>query len=280
MRTFCARCGRSESPGRPLIQGLCPDCFTTTRRLVQLPERIEVVRCRVCGSLRSRRGRFSKTSLSSYIRDLVEEHMSRGRVAEGINRLAVNKVEIREGVALVTFSGSIGEVTLNQTIRVEVLTKSSMCPECFKQKTRRYEAVIQLRPGNRRATTLVSKIADELSAYPNVVEVEESRSGVDIHIAERSTAVRIVRELESNYVAKVTPTWEGSKYGHRKPRAVFSIRVYSISRGDPVIIQGSRYEIAEATPRSVVLIESGTSRVLNIALNDFWRQNPVFPEES
>lgn len=206
--------------------------------------------------------------------------MSRGRVAEGINRLAVNKVEIREGVALVTFSGSIGEVTLNQTIRVEVLTKSSMCPECFKQKTRRYEAVIQLRPGNRRATTLVSKIADELSAYPNVVEVEESRSGVDIHIAERSTAVRIVRELESNYVAKVTPTWEGSKYGHRKPRAVFSIRVYSISRGDPVIIQGSRYEIAEATPRSVVLIESGTSRVLNIALNDFWRQNPVFPEES
>ncbi|MCS7098753.1 MAG: NMD3-related protein [Sulfolobales archaeon] len=280
MRKFCAKCGRSESPGTPLVQGLCAECFVTTRKLVQLPDRVHVVRCRSCGAIRVRGGRFSRTSLSNYVRDLVEEYLTKGRITEGVDRVSVLEVETGESEAVVTLGGFIGSFFLSQTLKLGISTRNTTCPECLKHKARSFEAVIQLRPGNQRAIELVSKIASKLAERPGVVEIEESKNGVDLRISEKSIAVKIVVELQSSYIAKVTSTWEGSKYGRRKPRAVLSAKVYSIGRGDAVVIQGSRYEVVEANTRFIVLAEPGTGRVFSLALSDFWRQNPVFLEET
>lgn len=276
MRKFCAKCGREESQDSPLIQGLCTECFISTKKLIQLPEQIEVVRCHICGAIKSRGGRFTDIDLSKYVRDLVEGYTSRGKTAEGVDQVTITSVSLQEGEAVVEVDGVAGGAVLSQVLKVRVVPKSVVCPQCFKYKTKRYEALVQLRPGNPRASVLVSRIAREFRERPEVLDVEECDEGIDVYMAEKSAAARMVREIESNYVTKVVSTWEGSKYGRRKPKAVFSVRVYEVSRGDLVELQSSLYEVVEAGPQTVVLRDLRTGKVLSFSLNSLWRRNPTF----
>lgn len=276
MRAFCARCGREESAGTPLIQGLCAECFLSTRRIVQLPDSIEVVRCGVCGAIKSRGGRFLAIDLVDHIRGLLEGYVARGVVAEGVSQASIGRVEIQEDVAVVEVVGVAGGTALRQVLRVRVATETTLCPGCFKRKTRSFEAVIQLRPGNRRAVALVSRLAGELYGHPGVVDAKETRDGVDLYVAEKSTAARIVRSLESRYIARVLSTWEGFKHSPRKPKAVFSVRIYGIERGDLVELDGALYEVVDAGPQTVVLRNLRSGRVLNLSISNLLRRNPVF----
>ncbi len=277
MGRFCAGCGREESPGSPLIDGLCPECFVSARRLVQVPERIEVVRCRVCGGVRTRRGRFSRTSLEDYVREAVEESVAKGRLAAGVERVTVSGVELLEEV-LVELVGEASGATLSQALRIRVVLRDTTCPECLMRKAGSFGAVVQLRPGNPRAAPLVSRITKELEERPGVVEIREAGDGVDVHVADKSAATRIVRDLRSSYVAKVLSTWEGFKYAQKKPKAVFSVRIYAVTRGDAVELQGRVYEIVEASPRAVVFRDPRTGEVFSLDLNSLWRRNPTIHE--
>ncbi|MEM1623575.1 MAG: NMD3-related protein [Sulfolobales archaeon] len=278
MRAFCARCGRQESKDSPLIQGLCVNCFTSTRKLVQLPNSIEVFRCDSCSAVRSRGGKFLKIGLTEYVRNLVEDYVARGKVSEGVSRVEVSRVELRDGEAVVEVDGVFGEIVLHQELRVRLITKSAMCPECRRYRSKSFEAVLQLRPGNSRAVALVARIASNIHKYPGVVDIKESKEGVDLYIAEKSLAMRIIRDLESSYITKVLSTWEGFKYAHRKPKAVYSVRVYEIKRGDLIELQGSMYEVVEASPKAVVLRDLKTGETLSLTLNNLWRRRPAIHE--
>lgn len=276
MRAFCARCGREEKADSPLIQGLCAECFVNTRKTVQLPDSIDVVRCKVCGAVKSRGGRFLTVSLGEHIKNLLEGYVARGMVAEGVSQASVTKVELQEDEAVVEVRGVAGGTTLHQVLRIRVVTKGTLCPECYKHKTKSFEAVIQLRPGNRRASTLVSRLASGLYGHPGVVDVKETRDGVDLYLVEKSAAARIVRSLESRYITKVLSTWEGFKHSRRKPKAVFSVRVYEIERGDLAELEGRLYEVVEVGPRVIVLRDQGSGEVLNFTISNLWRRNPIF----
>lgn len=280
MGRFCARCGREESPSSPLVDGLCPECFSSTRRLVEAPERVEVVRCRVCGAVRTRGGRFSRVSLEDYVRGVVEGYIAKGKLAGGLERARVGRVELLEDYAVVEVVGEASGATLRQSLRIRVVVRSTICPECFMHKAKSFGALIQLRPGNPRAAQLVARIARELEGAEGVVEVKEAGDGVDVYVAEKSAAARIVRSLRSSYVTKVVSTWEGFKYAQRRPKAVFSVRVYAVGRGDAVEVQGVVYEVLEASPRAVVLRDPRTGEVLSLDLNSLWRRNPVIHERA
>ncbi|MEM1794966.1 MAG: NMD3-related protein [Sulfolobales archaeon] len=279
MRTFCAKCGRQESKDSPLIQGLCANCFTSTKKIVQLPNSIEVFKCSSCGAIRSRRGKFSEVNLTEYVRDLVGDYIARGRVSEGVSRVKVSRVELQDDEAVVEVEGVVGETVLRQELRVRLITKSTTCPECRKYRSKSFEAVLQLRPGNSRASALVTRIVNDIYKYPGVVDIKESKEGVDLYIAEKSFATRIVRDLESSYITKVLSTWKGFKYAHRKPKAVYSVRVYEIERGDLIELEGSMYEVIEASPKAVVLRDLKSGGTLSFTLNNLWRQRPVIHEK-
>ncbi|MCI4349429.1 MAG: 60S ribosomal export protein NMD3, partial [Thermoplasmata archaeon] len=44
---FCVVCGRSD---RPIVEGVCTDCFAERTPLVRAPERPTIVLCPTCGA--------------------------------------------------------------------------------------------------------------------------------------------------------------------------------------------------------------------------------------
>lgn len=279
MMSFCTICGRGGSPENPIVGGLCVECFANTRRVVQLPEHIEITRCPLCGSIRSYKGRFHRTTLDSYVRDIVEEYIAKGKVAEGLNEVRIVDTMIHESNALVRVRAVVGRAFFDQVLRVRLSIRDVVCPTCFKYRTKSYEAVIQLRPGNPRASAILPEIVRKIQEYPGIIDLKEVDRGVDVYVIDKSTATRIVKEIETNYVTRVLSSWEGSKYGHRKPKSVFSVKVYDIVRGDVVELQDGLYEVIEYSPRVVVLRNLRSGRTSNISLSNLLRQSPNFLEK-
>lgn len=279
MRRFCVSCGREEAPDNPLVEGLCPQCFISHRKLVQLPSQIEVVRCSICGAVRTSGGKFSPIELDEYVESLVERYVARRGAAEDNVRVVVEGVEIQEDTALVRLRGWISEVSVEQVLPIRLNVKDVVCPSCIKYRTKSYDAVIQLRPGNTKAEQSIQAIARRLQGYPGIVEAKEHRDGVDLYVIDRHTATQIVKEVEMRYLSRVLTSWEGYKYSKRKPRIVYSVKIYEISEGDLIEFRGSTYKVVEVKQSYITLKNIETGDTINMNFNDLWRHNPSFSEE-
>jgi len=163
-----------------------------------------------------------------------------------------------------------------QELPVELRVRRSPCPRCLRMRSRSYEAIVQLRAGNPRGRVLVTEIASRFRELEGVVEVKEVAEGVDIYVADRAKALRLVKEVESNYVARVVTTWENSRIraGRRKSKAVFSVRVYSVTSGDSVEVRGREYTVERFRRSSVTLVDRESGERVTLSLKDFWKLEP------
>lgn len=280
MRRFCVSCGREESPDNPLVEGLCLRCFISHRKLARLPSQLEIVRCSICGTVRTFGGKFSSIGLDEYVESLIERYVARRGATEDKVQVVVEGVEIREDTALVRLRGWSSGVSVEQIVPIRLNVKEVVCPSCFKYKTKSYGAVIQLRPGNPKAERSIREIVKRLREYPGIVEAKEHRGGADLYVIDRHTATQIVKEVETRYLSRVLTSWEGYKYSKRKPRVVYSIKIYEISEGDLIEFCGSIYNVVEVKQSYITLRNLETGNIVNMSFNDFWRHNPSFPEEN
>lgn len=258
-----------------MVGGLCLRCLVETRKLVDLPSSVEIERCPFCGALRVR-GRYVDKDAETLLREMAEEYLAKGRVVEGLDRVRVLEVRALETTATVKLSAEVGGVGVVQELLVELRVRRSPCPRCLRVRGRSYEAIVQLRAGNPRGRTLIAEIAKGFSSVEGVVEVKELSEGVDIYVVDRATALRLVREVESSYVARVTTTWEGPRIraGRRRSKAVYSVRVYSLSPGDIVEIRGREYVVERFGRSSVTLVDRESGEKVTLNLKDFWRMEP------
>jgi len=279
LKRFCANCGREETPDNPLIDGLCVQCFISHRKLAQLPSQVEVVRCSVCGAVKSFGGRFSPIGLDEYVESLVEKYVARRGATEDVVQVVVEGVEIREGTALVKLRGWYGGASFEQVIPIRLNVKEVVCPLCLKYKTRSYNVIIQLRPGNSKAESSVRTLAKRLQEHPGVVDVKESKDGVDLYVTDKHAATQIVKEVGAKYISRVLTTWEGYKYSKRKPKTVYSVRIYEIDEGDLIELRDGTYEVVEVKQSYIALRNLESGEVINMSFNELWRHSPSFPEE-
>ena len=246
-----------------------------TRKLVELPSTFEVERCPFCGAIRVH-GRYVDRSVETVIRELAEEYVTRGRIVEGLDSVGVQGVGVLGSTAVVKLSAEVGGVEVVQELPVELRFTRSPCPRCLRLKGKKYEAIVQLRAGNPRGRTLVAEIAESLKNAEGVVEVKEVDEGVDIYLADKSSALRVVREVGFNYVVRVVTTWEDSRMrsGRRKSKAVYSVRVYSVRSGDTVEMRGRVYTVERFGRSSVTLVDRESGERVTLSLRDFWKLEP------
>ncbi len=246
-----------------------------TRKLVDLPSSVEVERCLSCGVIKVR-GRYVDTDTKTLLQELVEEYVARGKALEGLESVKVIEVRVVGSIATVKLFAKIGGVEVLQELPVELRVRRSTCSRCLRVRSRSYEAIVQLRAGNPRGKNLIVEIASKFGGLEGVVEVKEIAEGVDIYVVDRATALRLVKEVESTYVARVIATWKDSRVraGRRKSKAVFSVRLYSVASGDTVEVKGREYTVERFRSSSVTLVDRESGERVTLSLKDFWKLEP------
>jgi len=229
---FCASCGkRSEL----LIRGLCPECFARHYGVVRgLESRWRFEVCRFCGRVRVGGRWVEAGSFHAILETVVPYIVGRLRPVEPLEFVsleeweAITEPDWRTRLVLrlaATYQGL--RVTLHAETAVEL--EPSICPICEVRQSGEYDTVVQLRGlPSEELRRLTEQALQESMIWESLVDVVESRDGIDVYFTHRGAANRFVKAVTRLRSARVQgPLHEvvgSTRTGKIRTRKTFIVR--------------------------------------------------------
>ncbi|ABL77863.1 NMD3 [Thermofilum pendens Hrk 5] len=263
MKILCPVCGK---PTDRLIDGLCPECYRRSRRIME-PKRdaLRVKVCRKCGRL------YYKDEWLSSSEELamsVEKDLPRLVKVRGELRSARVSLYIDKGFAEVHAVGRADsgiDFFYEETLRIPLKTEYSICDWCLGKVSKKKSAIVQVRASERELSNdekkAVYKVLDELSSSGNAEalpwDVKEEAGGLDLYFSSPRAAREVVRRLSERVYFEVLETSkkvgvDGS--GHEKYQSTIRLLLPHIARGDVVLYRNEYFLVKDVDPKRVTLL--------------------------
>lgn len=223
---FCPRCGKDTEK---TIEGLCLECFKERKGFVELPENIEIIRCKNCDRFRGR-GDWKKNKPEDEIKGRIESLIEvKGRLED--LAISFERRGVDEWGVKVDVEGSLDEEGWHDERGTRVEIKNKTCKRCSRASGGYYEAVLQIR-GDEDGVEEALDISEEVLVNESdemgfVSDVKKVKNGYDIYLGSGSTAKRIVREISSRLPAKRkdSKTLAGERDGQKIYRSTYLVRI-------------------------------------------------------
>ena len=208
-RRFCVRCGVLESSDRPIIDGLCPKCFTKERSIVNLPSKIEITVCSSCYALYFM-GKWVNAGLR--LDEILEYYinnalMKRENIYPGFRDVRAQVIRVGGGKVEVIVKGTYRGVTLSQRMITDVRVTYRLCPRRLKVKTGGYEALIQIRFEGSVDKRLGREVLELISRYKRIVssitDIEEVKEGLNIKLMSQGVARQIANIIRKEFLQEL-----------------------------------------------------------------------------
>jgi nonsense-mediated mRNA decay protein 3 len=228
----CPRCGR-ETP--VTIRGLCPRCFAEVYGVARLPGEVRVDVCRYCGSVKLS-GRWLETDATfEGVVDTVVRWLS-GRL-QPVEPLASVEVLGWDAITrpnwstriLLRLRGRTSEgVEVEAEAPIVVRLNPSICPRCKTRVSGEYSILVQIR-GKRRLKRLVEEAIEKAGIVSDVIEVSETKDGVNAYLTHRGAASRLITALKHLAPLRVSGPYREyvgvTSRGKRRTRDTYVIRI-------------------------------------------------------
>lgn len=284
MVRYCIKCGKKESVDEPLINGYCINCFLKYRGLVKETPVFNIFICSKCGSWRYH-GKWQQPMalediIRKYILDTSGHYVNSGveilEVEEihGFHRINKNFYEAIASVSALISNSKI----VSGSIIVRFKVTKSICPKCLRKSGKIFNAIVQIRSSRGYLTEdekqYVKKILNEPSIADDVVDVEESRVGINIKMITPVLAKRLAAIISRERGAKVIETFKIRKYdpsrGRKEGITTLSIRLPDLESGDIVKYKDSINVVDEVKDGRIKIIELASGESRNIHINEYW----------
>lgn len=234
---FCVVCGAT---GRPLTDGVCPECAADRATLLSVPERAVVVICPHCGARKvgaqwERAGASPLLTAEDLVRFLRVPNEVGVRRVRWEETSATGTVRELTGTADVVFRGVPRTVDVHLSVRTEHQT----CTDCSRKSGRYYTAVLQLRGGlereNEKSRALHARLDGTWSTllgecradWRNAISWrEELPEGYDVFFTQTLAARAVAKLAKQRFGATVkeSATLFGRKDGQDIYRVTLCLR--------------------------------------------------------
>ena len=246
---FCVECGKEDVE---TINGLCMECFLNGRKLVSMPHHVDLIKCSNCGEY-SLREQWLKLKEDDAIMEIA---MSTAMIIPEAQLVSVGQMIERQDeknfVVHVQFDLDVNGVAATDEDSVIVRLKNGVCKRCSRQLGSYYEAIIQLRSGERN---LDEDLREEVVRYVRgsvnemaknnrdlfITKIQKAVGGVDFYLSSTAMGRSITRELVDRYGAeeKESASLVGqTSDGQEMYRVTFLVRLPGYHVGDIVQYNG------------------------------------------
>ncbi|MEK6958185.1 MAG: NMD3-related protein [archaeon] len=211
MKRFCVECGK-ETIG--LVDGLCVDCYTKLRHVLDLPRSIDVDFDKRSSRVRVD-GKWVGQSETAFVK-LVESIVAKAAKARGVtpDNLFVElfpKGEVT--VAKVSFNAHLGKVDIFSEAQITIRPRYTISDASMKLASNYHEAIIQLRfienipreaqkPGLNEVLRLLKR-GKEKNELSEAVAVKPERKGYDLYVGSKKAAKKVAASLARIHETKV-----------------------------------------------------------------------------
>ncbi|ABW02588.1 60S ribosomal export protein NMD3 [Caldivirga maquilingensis] len=264
LRKICPVCGRETDV---LIEGVCPDCYRLTHRIIDVPNEVNVLMCYSCGAY------FINGRWSRGIRSLEKLVSSKIRVKGIVSDMSIR---VFRDEAKIKVKGKASELMPNsyeEEYTVKLMFKRDLCPSCRAELMEKEEAIIQLRLIGGDLSEFKAKVMDIVRMTlakgedrGRVIKIEDVNGGFDIKITNqrlaRSIALNVHRELPS--FMQETSKVVGYRGDKRIEKRSISIHLIGLSKGEVININGADYLIKSLHKDHVDLVKLSDGSLVGI----------------
>ncbi|WP_456366262.1 60S ribosomal export protein NMD3 [Thermococcus sp.] len=308
---FCYRCGISEEEGGPLIEGLCQVCYRKENPVLLIPDEINTELCGNCGSYKKRGVwvdpksydledlifEVAENALLEALEDSLSEKVKEFEVVsmeelEDVENLPVGKAviafapvswHIEYFPAIVSYEVRVKARTHelqrelhDETKRVTVYVRQTVCPRCQKFLGGYFEAILQVRAEGRPLNEeerkaigeLVEEKVDEIMRRDRMGFIQdtiEKEEGLDFYMGSTSSARKLAQAIKERFGGTISEAYELVGTDRQTSREVYrtsvSVRIPKFRRGDIVADrEGNVYEVTDVGGRGISLRNLSTGR--------------------
>jgi nonsense-mediated mRNA decay protein 3 len=220
---FCPRCGEETDRLYGDKKKLCADCYPDKNDLLEIPDKVEITVCSVCGRMR-KSGEW------------IEEYTVQEQLGAKFAEFYEDDVEMElqfweeDDQMYVRVHAHKGEISDFYDTRVNF--NNDQCPDCSKFQGGFYKVKMQLR-GDADLQPISDSIADKAAEITNqnrkdfLSNINKTDHGFDFFISTERMAKQILQMLRDSYEPDIKRSYEllGEENGERVYRNVISVRI-------------------------------------------------------
>ncbi len=219
---FCPRCGREVEELYGDKKKLCARCYPEKHALLDIPDKVEIVVCPVCGRMR-KSGEW------------IEEYTVQDQLGARFEEFSEPDVEMEiqfweeDDDMFARVHASKDE--MNAYYDTEVRFENNQCPDCSKFTGGFYKVKIQLRGDELEHVrdTIVDRAAEMTneSRKDFLSNMEDTDHGYNFYISTERMAKKILSILRDRYDPEIKRSYEliGEEDGQEVYRNVVSVRM-------------------------------------------------------
>ncbi|MEF8880294.1 MAG: NMD3-related protein [Candidatus Nanohaloarchaea archaeon] len=219
---FCPRCGEETETLYGEEKKYCPECYTDVNDLADIPRKVDITKCSVCGRMR-KRGEW------------IEAYSIEDQLAEAFAEFAEEEVEMEL---------QFWEEDEEFWVRVHLFDRDmqdfedciveweeEQCQDCARFQGGFFKAKIQLRGEGLEKVSddIVDKAAELTNRNRSdfLANLEEVDGGYDFYLSTEKMNKKILTMLRQNYGPDIERSYElvGEEDGQRVYRNVVSVRI-------------------------------------------------------
>lgn len=206
---FCPRCGATSA----LYRGFCVPCFLLTHPIKI--QKIEIGRCRACGSLRDKKEWVNPEDLNRII-------LGKIRVDLAEPKLELEKFGKKH---VLKISGFLGSSQIEQEAEPAISFFDALCDKCRCVAGKYHEAEIQVRGDAGALVTFIKKASRKLGA---TFWFEKTKDGTDFFFPYKKQGDAVLSKAAARF--KITPTRSSrfcgyTKQGKKKVKFTYCLRI-------------------------------------------------------
>ena len=268
---FCVKCGKEDVD---TINGLCMECFLNGRKLVTMPHHVDLIKCSNCGEY-ALRDQWLKVSQDDAILEIA---MNTAMIIPEARLVSVGQMIERQDeknfVVHVQFDLDVNGVMAEDEDSTIVRLKNGVCKRCSRQLGSYYEAIIQLRSGERNldedlreeVVRYVRRSVDDMARNNRdlfITKIQKAIGGVDFYLSSTAMGRSITRELVDRYGAeeKESASLVGqTSDGQEMYRVTFLVRLPGYHVGDIVQYNGKPHLLSAVSRNGGRVIDLNSFR--------------------
>lgn len=221
---FCPRCGKETDELYGDKKQLCADCYPDKHDLLEIPDKVEIDVCSVCGRMRKH---------GEWIEEYTVQDQLGAKFAEFSEEDVDMELQFWEDeeeqmwVRVHAFKGEISD-----SYDARVVFKQQQCEDCARFNGSFFKVKMQLR-GDADLESISDEVADKAAEITNrdrtsfLANIEKTDHGFDFFMSTEKMAKEVLRMLKSTRNPEVQRSYElvGEENGEKVYRNVIAVRL-------------------------------------------------------
>jgi len=261
---FCVDCGEEKEIFR---DGSCLQCYFKNHTFTKGPDVFDIPHCVHCDAYKYK-NLWHYDSFNDTLIKYIKQNFSISRELKDISFSINCDDEENIKACSIDIIGLLEGQTISEPHTITVRIKQNVCDVCSRQFGGYHEAIMQIRPGNRKISN--DKLVDIqwfVEDHINVIQKKNKNlflsdmgrehGGLDFFLSDKQAAFTIIKKIQEKYGGYITTSSKnvGIKDGKQLYRDTYLLRFLHFEKGDILKFEESYFFVSKISRNNIHLIK-------------------------